>query len=259
MDALKRRYLEAMGIPVWVPRRAAWATAAEPAPGPIPESAAEPAATSARGGGDAVAARAASAPAAAAAGSSLPAADELARLARQVAACTACALHRTRTQTVFGVGDPCAQWMVVGEAPGADEDRKGEPFVGRAGKLLNAMLRAIGLEREQVYIANIIKCRPPANRDPEPGEAAACEGYLKRQIALVQPRVILAAGRVAAQNLLRSAETIGRMRGRRFTYADTGIPVVVTYHPAYLLRSPLQKRRAWEDLLLAQSVARGDP
>ena len=170
-------------------------------------------------------------------------------LQAKVAACTACPLHQTRTQTVFGVGDRKANWMVIGEAPGEQEDLQGEPFVGRAGLLLNEMLRAIGLGREQVFIANILKCRPPKNRDPQVEEAAACEGYLKHQIALVQPRIILAVGRIAAQNLLRTTTPIGKLRG--IVHAYQNVPLVVTYHPAYLLRSPLEKRRAFDDLRLA--------
>ncbi len=174
-------------------------------------------------------------------------------LQSEVASCRACDLCETRTNTVFGVGDREAECMVVGEAPGADEDRQGEPFVGRAGQLLDAMLLAIGLSRQQVYIANILKCRPPRNRDPLPAEVAACEGYLKQQIALVKPRIILAVGRVAAQNLLKTDTPIGKMRGRDYIYGDSGIPVVVTYHPAYLLRSPREKRKAWADLQRVQS------
>ena len=170
-------------------------------------------------------------------------------LQAKVAACTACPLHQTRTQTVFGVGDRKANWMVVGEAPGEQEDLQGEPFVGRAGLLLNEMLRAIGLGRDQVFIANILKCRPPKNRDPQVEEAAACEGYLKQQIALVQPRIILAVGRIAAQNLLKTTTPIGKLRG--IVHAYQNVPLVVTYHPAYLLRSPLEKRRAFDDLRLA--------
>jgi DNA polymerase len=170
-------------------------------------------------------------------------------------ACTRCRLHATRTRVVFGVGDRAARWMVIGEAPGADEDRQGEPFVGRAGQLLNEMLRAAGVARGQVYIANVLKCRPPDNRDPKPDETESCEPYLTQQIALVQPRLLLAVGRIAAQALLRTETPIGRLRGQVHQYAPTGTPLVVTYHPAYLLRSPTQKRRAWEDLLLARSVA----
>ncbi len=176
----------------------------------------------------------------------------LAELEATVAGCQACDLHEGRTQTVFGTGDPRARCMIIGEAPGAEEDARGEPFVGRAGQLLNAMLRAIGVSREAVYIANIIKCRPPKNRDPKPQETVACSRYLRRQIALVNPRVILAVGRVAAQHLVGSTLAIGRMRGQSYFYESSGdharIPVVVTYHPAYLLRSPLEKRKSWQDL-----------
>jgi DNA polymerase len=178
-------------------------------------------------------------------------------LIAQIAACTACGLSRTRTHTVPGVGDRNADWLIVGEAPGAEEDARGEPFVGRAGKLLDAMLRAVGLDRSRgVYITNIVKCRPPNNRDPAPDEAAACAGYLERQIALIQPKLILAVGKVAAQNLLGSEEPIGRLRGQVWHWRGTDLPVVATYHPAYLLRSPLEKRKAWDDLCLAQDVYR---
>lgn len=177
--------------------------------------------------------------------------DELEQI---VAACTLCDLHKTRTQTVFGVGAQNADWLIIGEAPGAEEDRKGEPFVGRAGQLLNNMLRAIGLAREEVYIANILKCRPPQNRDPQADEINSCRPYLRRQIGFIQPKIILAMGRVAAQSLLETDIPIGRMRGRKYSYEDTGIPIVATYHPAYLLRSPQQKRKAWEDLKFAVEV-----
>ena len=155
---------------------------------------------------------------------------------------------------MFGVGHRAADWLIVGEAPGADEDRQGEPFVGRAGKLLNEMLLAIGLRREEVYIANILKCRPPKNRDPRPEEVVKCEPYLRRQVALIQPQIILALGRIAAQNLLKTETRIGALRGRTFSYADTDIPVVVTYHPAYLLRSPQEKRKVWQDLQRARRI-----
>lgn len=182
---------------------------------------------------------------------------DLSTLQQQVSVCTNCSLHETRTQTVFGVGDPSADWLVIGEAPGAEEDRRGEPFVGRAGLLLNAMLLAIGLKREQVFIANILKCRPPNNRDPRPGEVSACSSYLRQQIDLIQPKIILAVGRIAAQNLLGVETPIGKMRGKRYSHPETDLPLVVTYHPAYLLRSPRQKRKAWEDLKLAMKVYRG--
>jgi DNA polymerase len=176
-------------------------------------------------------------------------------LEKEVAGCTRCQLHQTRTQTVFGVGNRNAQWMILGEAPGADEDRQGEPFVGRAGLLLNEMLRAVGLARSDVYIANILKCRPPGNRDPGAGEVAACADYLTRQIELIRPRLILAVGRIAAQNLLDEDQPVGKLRGIVHEFGSAKIPVVVTYHPAYLLRSPAQKRKAWSDLCLARRVA----
>jgi DNA polymerase len=178
------------------------------------------------------------------------------RLAAEVRACTLCGLQKTRTQTVFGVGRRDAELLVIGEAPGADEDRQGEPFVGRAGQLLNAMLRAIGLPRSEVYIANILKCRPPGNRDPQPEEAGLCTPYLSRQIALVNPRAILAVGRISAQWLLQTDSPIGRLRGRVFQYGASGTPLVVTYHPAYLLRSPLQKATAWTDLCMVRELLR---
>lgn len=178
-------------------------------------------------------------------------------LERCVASCTRCGLHRSRTQTVFGVGNRQAEWMVIGEAPGAEEDRRGEPFVGRAGRLLDEMLRAVGLTRDTVFITNILKCRPPGNRDPAEGEAAACRGYLERQIELLSPRLVLAVGRIAAQQLLGTDAPVGRLRGRLHRLAPAEIPLIVTYHPAYLLRSPTQKRKAWEDLCLARHAATG--
>lgn len=180
--------------------------------------------------------------------------DSWADLRQRVTKCQQCELHRERTQTVFGVGDHNADWLIIGEAPGAEEDKQGEPFVGRAGKLLNSMLFALGLQREQVFIANILKCRPPNNRDPKPEEVVACSSYLKEQIDLLQPKIILAVGRIAAQKLMQTETPIGKMRGQRYQYADTGIPVVVTYHPAYLLRSPREKKKAWQDLQLAMRV-----
>ena len=172
-----------------------------------------------------------------------------------VAACTRCRLHESRTQTVFGVGNPAADWMIIGEAPGAEEDRRGEPFVGRAGKLLDEMLLAIGEKRQSVFIANILKCRPPNNRDPSQDEAASCRPYLERQIELVQPKIVLAVGRIAAQQLLQSDAPVGRLRGT--VHRLGAVPLVVTYHPAYLLRSPSQKRKSWDDLCLATRVMAG--
>ena len=183
-----------------------------------------------------------------------PAAMDWDALRAAVAGCTRCALCETRTQTVFGVGNRGADWMIVGEAPGAEEDRRGEPFVGRAGKLLDEMLRAVGQGRDVAFIANILKCRPPNNRDPRPEESAACRGYLERQIELVDPKIILAVGRIAAQLLLATDAPVGRLRGSVHRLGD--IPLVVTYHPAYLLRSPGQKRKAWDDLNLARRVIR---
>lgn len=180
-------------------------------------------------------------------------------LQASVTACQACRLCEGRTQTVFGTGSPQAQWMVVGEAPGEEEDRRGEPFVGKSGQLLDAMLASLGLSRavdapppQAVYIANAVKCRPPGNRNPQPDELARCEAFLLRQVALLRPRLILAMGRFAVQSLLRSDEPIGRLRGRAHHYQ--GVPLVVTYHPAYLLRSPQEKARAWDDLCRARSV-----
>ena len=175
-----------------------------------------------------------------------------------VQACRACPLGSTRTQAVFGVGHPRAHWMIVGEAPGEQEDLQGEPFVGASGQLLDNMLRALGLTRataspeRQVFIANTLKCRPPKNRNPEPAETAQCAPYLARQIELVQPRILLAMGRFAAQALLNSDEPVGKLRGR--VHRVGGLPLVVTYHPAYLLRSPADKARAWEDLCLAADL-----
>jgi DNA polymerase len=171
-------------------------------------------------------------------------------LASAVLSCTKCPLHATRTNAVFGVGNRSARWMIIGEAPGADEDRQGEPFVGRAGQLLNSMLKAVGLAREQVFIANILKSRPPNNRDPRPEEVRACIPYLYRQIELVNPALILCVGRIAAQTLLDVDTPIGKLRGVVHRIASNR-PMVVTYHPAYLLRSPVEKRKSWADLLLA--------
>lgn len=172
-------------------------------------------------------------------------------LAPHIEACTACGLCRTRKRTVPGVGATSAAWMFVGEAPGAEEDAVGEPFVGQAGRLLDNMLKAIGISRaKDAYIANVIKCRPPTNRNPEPAEVAQCAPYLARQIALLQPRIIVALGRFAAMTLLDTDATIASLRGRVHTYR--GAPLIVTYHPAYLLRTLPDKARAWEDLLLAK-------
>ena len=174
-------------------------------------------------------------------------------LKQEVPACKACGLHASRTQTVFGVGDEDADWLLVGEAPGAEEDRLGDPFVGQAGKLLDNMLAAIGLNRrENVYIANVLKCRPPGNRNPEPDEVAKCTPFLQRQIGLIQPKLILAMGRFAAQTLLETDASIASLRGRVHRYA--GVPLIVTYHPAYLLRNLPDKAKAWADLVFARKT-----
>lgn len=175
-------------------------------------------------------------------------------LSEHVASCTRCELHATRIQTVFGSGNKNANWLFVGEAPGSEEDKQGLPFVGRAGKLLTAMIMALGMQREEVYIANVLKCRPPNNRDPMGAEVTQCERFLHRQVALVQPKIIVALGRFAAQSLLKTTRPIGKLRGERFTYAATEIPLIVTYHPAYLLRNPIDKRKAWQDLCLAKGL-----
>ena len=230
MSHPSRAHLDAIGIPVWVRRTGARAARRIDVP-------------AATVGPEAVA---------------IPAARVLETIDAEVRACRQCALHRERTRTVFGTGSPDAACMFVGEAPGAEEDRRGEPFVGRAGALLDAMLAAIGLGREEVYIANIVKCRPPRNRDPHPGETAACSAYLRRQIEAVSPRLLVAVGRVAAQSLLSTTKPIGRLRGRVHRHAEGGLPVLVTYHPAYLLRSPLEKRKAWDDLVRLRSMLAGD-
>ncbi|WP_175881178.1 uracil-DNA glycosylase [Burkholderia sp. BCC0044] len=179
-------------------------------------------------------------------------------LAARVADCTLCRLCEKRTNTVFGVGDREADWMLIGEAPGENEDKQGEPFVGQAGKLLDNMLQSLSLKRgDNVYIANVIKCRPPGNRNPEPDEVASCEPYLQRQVALVKPKLIVALGRFAAQTLLKTDASIASLRGR--VHAYEGVPVIVTYHPAYLLRSLQDKSKAWADLCLARNTFQRAP
>ncbi|WP_019624562.1 uracil-DNA glycosylase [Thioalkalivibrio thiocyanoxidans] len=254
LSARKRRILADMGIPVWRARDGAFpgvpaaAPAAEPSAAPLvpevessqvpsaplesSEAPAIPASVPAEGGVESL---------------------DWSELEARVRDCTACAeLAGQRTQTVFGVGDRRARWLLVGEAPGAEEDRRGEPFVGRAGQLLDNMLAALGLDRRQdVFIANVLKCRPPNNRDPSPEESRACRGFLNRQIALVQPEVIVALGRIAAQHLLETDQPLGRLRGSLHRYRE--VPLVVTYHPAYLLRKPQDKAKAWQDLQRARA------
>ena len=247
-----RAHLDAIGIPVWVRRTEANAARHVDVPAATtgPEAAAILAAVAEHG--DVPTATAG--PEAAAA----PAARALEAIDAQVRACRQCALHQTRTRTVFGAGSPSAACMFIGEAPGAEEDRRGEPFVGRAGVLLDAMLAAIGLKREEVYIANIVKCRPPRNRAPHADEIVACSAYLRRQIEAISPRLLVAVGRVAAQSLLSTTKPIGRLRGHVHHHAGDGLPVLVTYHPAYLLRSPLEKRKVWDDLVRLRSMLAGD-
>ena len=230
-DNLRRQYLDAMGIPVW--ERLALSVA------PVADVPVKQTAT----------------PTPAVHPHPAEASPEWDALAEEVRRCTKCALHSTRTQTVFGVGNRRAQWMFVGEAPGADEDRQGEPFVGAAGKLLNAMLAALGLKREEVFIANVLKCRPPNNRDPQANEVEHCEPYLIRQIELIQPKLIVALGRHAAHSLLKTDLALARLRGQPHSYQN--IPLVVTYHPAYLLRTPSDKRKAWDDLRRARAIISG--
>jgi uracil-DNA glycosylase len=233
------KYLRALGLEAWERRGAparpapavqASGVAAQAAPPPAAEPTARTAAAPAPAGAEKV-----------------PSDWEGLRAA--VASCRRCRLCETRTQTVFGVGPLRAPLMVVGEAPGADEDAQGEPFVGRAGKLLDEMLRAIGRSRrEDTYVANVVKCRPPGNREPAEDEAESCRAYLEQQLQLVQPRLIVALGRVAAQRLLVTDTPIGKMRGQTYAWGPAGTPLMVTYHPAYLLRNPAEKAKSWEDL-----------
>jgi len=223
-ETQRRQYLDTMGIPIWELRDTPAKSVVEPvtaAPAKAPQTQA-------------------------------PQSEAWAILEAEVRVCQKCRLHETRKQAVLGTGDMKAQWMFVGEAPGVDEDRQGEPFVGKAGQLLNAMIFALGLKREAVYIANVLKCRPPNNRDPRPEEVEQCETYLLRQIELIQPRIIVALGRHAAHSLLKTDKALGRLRNQRLDYHGT--PLVVTYHPAYLLRTPSEKRKVWQDLLLAQAI-----
>jgi len=239
-ETARRQYLDALGVDIWVRRDTAAPEPEVVVPAATPKEALQPV----------VVVPVATGPASA--GGAIATMDWPA-LEAEVRSCTRCRLHGTRTQTVFGVGNRSASWLFVGEAPGADEDRQGEPFVGRAGQLLNAMLFALGLKREDVYIANVLKCRPPENRDPQDDEAGACEPFLVRQIELIGPRIIVALGRHAAHSLLKTEQPLGRMRGQKLSYHGT--PLIVTYHPAYLLRSPLEKRKAWDDLCLARKLS----
>lgn len=278
----RNHYMKAMGVPVWMPgdlcteeetaaEQPAEATATS-TPGDTVAARTAPPATATAGAYFAPAAPTAAPgqpgtppPAAKSPAKPAPAATvtitapdcstmSWAALQQSVSECQLCSLHKSRTQTVFGSGDTQAGWMIIGEAPGAEEDRQGQPFVGRAGKLLNNMLAAVGLPRDAVYVSNVLKCRPPNNRDPKPDEAAWCRGYLERQIALVKPTLIIVVGRIAAHNLLHTTTALGRLRGQVHTLPGSDTPVIVTYHPAYLLRQPAEKRKAWQDLQLARQV-----
>ncbi|MDO9424344.1 MAG: uracil-DNA glycosylase [Methylobacter sp.] len=220
-NATRLQYLEAMGIDVWLP-----GTVTAPKQAPVSDAIAD---------------------------NTLPEPiDSWEALQAEVAPCTLCGLCENRTQTVFGSGNKNADWLIVGEAPGQNEDRQGVPFVGKAGQLLTEILRAIDLDREQVFITNAVKCRPPDNREPKSTEVETCKAYLLRQQALIKPKIILALGHVAAQALLNTDEPIAELRGKIHTLNDT--PVVVTYHPAHLLRSSLDKRKAWADLKFAMQI-----
>lgn len=284
LDARQRAMLAEMGVRVWAPRaRSVEAPTLAPADTaaddrPAPQGTRTPPPDARRGETVSPAAAPASrpavqaAPAVEAAGTSASAASgqrptgidtmDWPQLRAAVAGCQACGLCQSRTNTVFGVGDTASDWMVVGEAPGQNEDLQGEPFVGAAGQLLDNMLRAVGRSRDGegaqgAYIANVLKCRPPANRNPQPAEVAQCEPFLARQVALVKPKVIVAMGRFAVQSLLQTTEPIGRLRGRVHCYQD--VPVIVTYHPAYLLRTPTDKGKAWADLCLAMETLENTP
>lgn len=262
LDARQRAMLAEMGVRVWAPKPAPPAAPVEATPraaADTPRDTPPPVAAASRPAPVA----AAPAPPASPVEAPEPAIPshvdrmDWRELREAVAGCQACGLCKSRKNTVFGVGDVQTDWMIVGEAPGENEDLKGEPFVGAAGQLLDNMLRAVGRSRQGegaqgAYIANVLKCRPPANRNPQPEEVARCEPYLVRQVGLVKPKVIVAMGRFAVQSLLKTTEPIGRLRGRVHRYE--GVPVVVTYHPAYLLRTPGDKGKTWADLCLAMET-----
>ncbi|MFW5969377.1 MAG: uracil-DNA glycosylase [Halofilum sp. (in: g-proteobacteria)] len=258
-EATRRAYLEAMGVTMWVPRGspdvapggdAATDSLASGAPVSDPSSPAASAAPPSP---------APEHPEAGTTGDPAAATGDVASmdaetLRQTILGCTACGLCETRTRAVPGVGSMKADLLVIGEAPGQEEDRRGEPFVGRAGQLLDRMLAAIGLDRQTVYFTNVLKCRPPNNRDPKADEVQACAAYLRRQIELIGPKVILSVGRISAQSLLETGQTIGRLRGQWHRLGPNDTPLWVTYHPAYLLRSPGQKRKSWDDLKAVRAL-----
>lgn len=265
LDDRQRAMLAEMGVRTWAPLGAeteavASAVLPDTTPAPARPNVAPPAATSTAGAPPRVVVPA-PVVARAAPLARLPRPEGIeamdwAALREAVAGCQACGLCEGRRNTVFGTGDERADWLIVGEAPGENEDLQGEPFVGQAGKLLDNMLKALGLDRQdKVFIANVLKCRPPGNRNPDPAEVAQCQPFLQRQVELLQPRIILAMGRFAVQSLLQTTEPIGRLRGRAHQYQ--GVPLVVTYHPAYLLRNLPDKAKAWADLCLARELLRG--
>jgi uracil-DNA glycosylase family 4 len=252
MNGKQKKVLAALGIETWQARGMSASGRVAPEEMPSPTPAPAPPAVAAPVSAQAVLAPTSPAPVAIAAVSSASSIEVPAdwdALRELVSGCQRCKLCKTRTQTVFGVGNTSAPLMVVGEGPGADEDAQGEPFVGRAGKLLDEMLRSIGRSRaDNTYIANVVKCRPPGNRDPEPDEVEGCRPYLDMQIQLLQPKLIVALGRIAAQRLLSTDQPLSRLRGPLHQYGKFQTPVFVTYHPAYLLRSPKEKAKSWEDL-----------
>jgi DNA polymerase len=270
LDARQRAMLEEMGVKVWGPSRSSMGELDE-APPSLPQGGLATVTVAAAPAARPDAGPAAPAPAAAPVTRALPAdiaAMDWEALEQAVAGCQACGLCKSRRNTVFGVGDRQARWLVVGEAPGENEDQQGEPFVGQAGQLLDNMLKAVGLNRtatgeQGVFIANVLKCRPPANRNPQPEEVLQCEPYLRRQVELLQPQIILALGRFAAQSLLQATVPdvatlpLGKLRGQVHRYG--GVPVIVSYHPAYLLRTPQDKAKAWADLCLALEVMQRAP
>lgn len=246
--ARRKTYLKALGVECWAPRDAAAEVIAEPEPTPMAPRAATSAAIGVRDAAP-VPAKAAPVTSPVAARPVEPVPTDWAGLRAAVKDCQRCKLCHTRTNTVFGVGPENATLMVVGEGPGADEDAQGEPFVGRAGKLLDEMLAAIGRSRrDNVFIANVVKCRPPGNRDPEADEVEACRPFLEQQIRMVKPALILGLGRIAAQRLLDTPDPLSKLRGPIHAYGAERTPLFITYHPAYLLRSPREKAKSWDDL-----------